>query len=72
MLSLCHNFEDLNSYLKGIFPTVTVGYRYQNKYGGTVFKIAFTPYFKISSGSYGSDTGTEFMPFGGLSIGYAF
>jgi hypothetical protein len=46
----------------GVGGTATIGYRYQPKDGGFLFRIGFTPY-------WGFD---EFYPTGGLSLGYAF
>jgi len=46
------------------FPlgTATVGYRYQPREGGFLFKLGVTPIFNE----------TRFMPTGGMSFGYAF
>ena len=42
--------------------TATIGYRYQKSDGGFLFRIGFTPIF--------SDT--DFVPSGGLSLGFSF
>jgi hypothetical protein len=44
------------------FLTGTIGWRYQPKGGGLVFKVAFTPFYNFS----------KVLPFGGISVGYAF
>jgi len=46
------------------FPlgTATVGYRYQPREGGFLFRLGVTPIFNA----------TRFVPTGGMSIGYAF
>jgi len=48
----------------GVFSllTGTLGWRYQPRGGGLVFKVAFTPIFNFG----------DFLPFGGIGIGYAF
>jgi len=48
----------------GLLPalTGTLGWRYQPREGGLVFKIAFTPIFNLGS----------FLPYGGISVGYSF
>jgi hypothetical protein len=46
----------------GVGGTATVGYRYQPSDGGFIFRIGFTPLFGPGG----------FVPFGGLSLGYAF
>lgn len=48
---------------EGIVPTATIGYRYQEINGGTVFRIGFTPFINESG---------EIFFWGGLSLGYAF
>jgi len=45
------------------YSTATIGYRYQPKDGGLIFRIGFTPIF-------GEDIG--FKPWGGLSLGICF
>jgi hypothetical protein len=46
-----------------------VGYRFQKKEGGLLFRIGFTPLFPII---IDKDTSVDryFIPFGGISIGY--
>jgi len=46
----------------GVGGTATIGYRYQPSDGGFIFRIGFTPIFGPGG----------FVPFGGLSLGYAF
>jgi hypothetical protein len=46
----------------GIGGTATIGYRLQPWDGGFVFRIGFTPVFVLS----------DFLPYGGLSLGYSF
>ena len=46
----------------GTVPTATLGYRYQDITGGTVFRISFTPLINESG---------EIFFWGGLSFGYA-
>lgn len=46
-----------------ISETFTIGYRYQQRLGGFLFRIGFTPLFRF---------GEIFMPWGGISIGFSF
>ena len=52
-----------------------VGYRYQKPKGHLILRVAFTPFLELSSLSgvrYINGPQAEFIPFGGLSIGYSF
>ncbi|MDX1671436.1 MAG: hypothetical protein R3211_03785 [Balneolaceae bacterium] len=56
--------EDLLDLSSGsaVAATATVGYRYQKPEGGFLFKIGFTPLTNFD----------VFLPWGGISLGYAF
>ncbi len=56
-------FSDQKEDAAGIAGTLTIGYRYQERTGGLVFRIGFTPFFKFNG---------EFMPYAGVSIGTSF
>jgi hypothetical protein len=45
-----------------VFGTATVGFRYQPKEGGLIFRIGFTPVFTFK----------KFLPWAGVSLGAAF
>lgn len=45
----------------GVIGTATAGYRFQRPQGGFVFRAGFTPFFDQN----------EFLPFAGISFGYA-
>jgi hypothetical protein len=47
----------------GLAQTITIGYRYQQRSGGFLFRIGFTPIFRF---------GEEFIPWGGFSVGVSF
>jgi hypothetical protein len=55
-----------------VFPNLIVGYRYQPKYSGFMFRIAFTPFLNRIEPRYRNFDNTLIIPFGGISIGYAF
>lgn len=61
------DFNDSESDAKGsaLIETATIGYRYQPKQDGFLFRIGFTPLIRL-----GSDG--DFLPWGGLSVGYSF
>ena len=54
--------DKLKANTTGIIPTAVLGYRYQPKDGGIMFKASFTPMY--SNGT--------FLPWAGLSVGYSF
>ena len=54
-----HNYHNIH---QGVMGTATLGYRYLPKEKGMTFKFAFTPFFD-------QDT---FIPWVGISLGYAF
>lgn len=56
-------FSDQKEDASGMAETITIGYRYQERTGGLVFRIGFTPFFRFGEG---------FMPFGGVSVGTSF
>lgn len=58
------NDEDTEEPHFGIFPTGTLGYRYQPKQNGLFFKIAFTPFVNTLT--------HKIVPLGGISFGYSF
>ncbi len=79
------NFFEVTSLFLGgteerIIPTLAIGYRYQPKKGGIVFKIDFTPWFYFDKElQYDHRTGEAkevykigVSPLGGISLGYCF
>lgn len=65
---------------KTIIPTFLIGYRFQPKSGGLIFKISLTPLlfirevetFDIPRGTRKKDYELEFQPWAGISVGYCF
>ncbi len=62
-----------------LIPTAFIGYRYQPKKGGLFFRVGFTPWFRINKstnfdreGGYTTKYNIEFIPVGGISLGYCF
>ena len=53
--------DEIDEEFAGVIGTLTVGYRYQKPAGGFVFRIGFTPIFDDQN----------FIPWGGMSFGYA-
>jgi hypothetical protein len=56
-------FSEEKQNVSGAAETLTIGYRYQPRLGGFVFRVGFTPIFRF---------GKKFVPFGGISIGTSF
>jgi hypothetical protein len=56
-------FSDQEEDASGMAGTITIGYRYQERTGGLLFRIGFTPFFKFNG---------EFMLYGGVSVGTSF
>lgn len=52
--------------------TTRVGYRFQKRDGGLLFRIGFTPLFTINVDKDISSFDRSFTPWGGISIGYTF
>jgi hypothetical protein len=55
-------FETESKTEAGVTGTMVIGYRYQKKGGGFLFRAGFTPFI----------TGKGFYPYGGVSIGFSF
>lgn len=63
-----HKFQAGIGLLTNLGFTGTIGYRYQPQTNGLLFRIGFTPIFRVQlfSSAY-SD-----LPWGGISVGYTF
>ena len=57
-----HHFETGASLLLFQIPALRIGYRYQPRKGGFLFRAGFTPFV----------VGMSFIPWGGVSFGYSF
>jgi hypothetical protein len=56
------DLDDLGDIDAAVVPTATLGYRYQKPEPGFIFRIGFTPVM----------IGDRILPWGGISLGYAF